>query len=54
MDPIPSNVVSEQEGLQAVFHGDTMSPSGQYTFIPEPATLSLLALGGLAMLRKRK
>jgi T5SS/PEP-CTERM-associated repeat protein len=29
------------------------TPTGSFTIVPEPATLSLLALGGLALLRRR-
>ena len=32
--------------------GDAMSPTGIYVFTPEPATLSLLALGGLLIRRR--
>jgi len=39
-------VVYEMDGLQAMFHGDTMSASGRYTaLVPEPGTLMTLLLG---------
>lgn len=34
--------------------GDSVSLNGTFEVIPEPATLSILCLGGLALLRKRK
>jgi hypothetical protein len=46
------------EGADGYFQGST--PSGEfygkvtYTYTPEPATLSLLALGGLALIRRRR
>ena len=43
------NVVGD---AQYVYHSDSSSLT--LTPVPEPATLSLLALGGLAMLRRRK
>ena len=56
MEPIASNVVYSLEGLQAIFHGDTMSPSGQYTVIkpvPEPSAL-ILALSGYGLVFRRR
>lgn len=43
-------------GAQAQIDPLTTSGSVEivYTYVPEPATMSLLALGGLAMLRRRK
>ena len=34
--------------------GDAVSFTGTFVVVPEPATLSLLVLGGLAMLRRRR
>jgi hypothetical protein len=39
------------DGLNVVFDGNA---TGSFTVIPEPTTLALLGLGGLAMLRRRR
>jgi len=55
MDPIPHNVVYWQEGLQAIFHGDTMARSGQYTvLVPEPSALMTLAFGASCLVFRRR
>ena len=39
----------------AFFHDDAANNAGSaYIFVPEPATLTLLALGGLTLLRRRR
>ena len=56
MDPIASNVVYRQDGVQAIFHGDSQSPSGQYTVnkpVPEPSAL-VLALSGYGLVFRRR
>jgi hypothetical protein len=56
LEPIPSNVVYKLEGLQAIFQGDTMSPSGLYNVIPEPSAVMLvgLSLAGLLVVIRCK
>ena len=44
---------SDGNGLSFVFGDDLVVPAIQSQVLPEPATLSLLVLGGLAMLRRR-
>jgi len=41
-------------GFDALLAGDSFAFTGAATANPEPATLGLLALGGLALLRRRK
>ncbi len=44
----------DQSSIGWGYGGPTYPVLGDFTVIPEPATMSLLALGGLAVLRRRK
>jgi hypothetical protein len=49
LPPDPGNVVYRLDGLHCIFHGDTLSPSGQYRGVPLPPAAVWLG-SGLAIL----
>jgi hypothetical protein len=53
---LDGTVVGSIENFRTVFwnNDEALNSEITVTFIPEPATLSLLGLGGLALLRKRR
>ena len=50
-DSLPTNWTAEWKDLVG---GDEVKETLRLTYIPEPATLSLLVLGGLALIRRRR
>ncbi len=54
MDPIPANVIYRQDGVVAMFHGNTMSPSGTYVIVPEPNSLAVVGLAAVGLLIQRR
>lgn len=53
LDPIPTNVILRQDGAVAMFHGNTMSPSGNYEIVPEPNSLVVIGLAAIGLLLPR-
>ena len=51
--PLPRPELYGSLGIASASSGDTVS-TGSIIAVPEPATLSLIALGGLALLRRRR
>jgi len=47
------NIISIQSGSDGVNYDDFMFQNVRIDYVPEPATLGLLCLGGLALLRRK-
>jgi len=51
----PGNVVSDIRNIPtAIFHGNTLSPSGQFQIVPEPSSWLLIGLGASFLLALRR
>jgi hypothetical protein len=49
---VPLSSTAAIEGIQ--FNSGDVDPAGFYAVVPEPATLAILGLGGLLMVRRRR
>ncbi len=54
LDRAVAEICAELDNWDATLTYDTTTVTSQVNFAPEPATLSLLALGGLALVRRRR